>query len=546
YLSFPIEYRSQFQNGYRALNLGNAGLATLALLLPVLGYGLRRLSLWVVAKAGDGLLVATDGAAVGKTEGASGMTPTVQSDTSNRSRWNRAAFAANSRCRFETGSSRRTHTSSHAARRRSSFMLTLFLAGVVHAGVGPLLDDLSPEMNGAVAQERSSSAANSSTSGAAANAAQSEKKAAPESELPESFPGKLRLRLPPVIQAVVGLETNLYFDNVILTINPANFAPDVICTKGKQQVERWTFTPVDADVGDHPLKLEFRDDENRLVARAVTTVRVVAADSKKDQELSLLLIGDSLTHASVYPQRLVELCKQPGNPKLTLVGSYGPGGMPGEVRHEGYGGWTAQRFATHFTGTAREGDYRMRGSPFLYRTGDAAPRLDFARYCADVNGGKAPDVVAVFLGPNDIFSLNDETLEAGLDNILKHYDQLREMVQTPGSTTKFAAMLPAPPAATQDAFGANYASGQTRWQYKRNQHRMIERLLEKYGGREAERIYVVPVHLNLDAFNNYPSRLDAPNLHAETKSVRLNNGVHPSAPGYRQIGDALYAWLKTQ
>jgi len=26
---------------------------------------------------------------------------------------------------------------------------------------------------------------------------------------------------------------------------------------------------------------------------------------------------------------------------------------------------------------------------------------------------------------------------------------------------------------------------------------------------------------------------------------RLNNGVHPSAEGYQQIGDVLYSWLKS-
>ena len=45
----------------------------------------------------------------------------------------------------------------------------------------------------------------------------------------------------------------------------------------------------------------------------------------------------------------------------------------GANRHEGYGGWTARRFATHFTGVARRGDYRKRGSPFLYKNADGEP-----------------------------------------------------------------------------------------------------------------------------------------------------------------------------
>ena len=42
------------------------------------------------------------------------------------------------------------------------------------------------------------------------------------------------------------------------------------------------------------------------------------------------------------------------------------------------------------------------------------------------------------------------------------------------------------------------------------------------------RIYVVPTHLNLDPIDGYPD----------------NNGVHPNAVGYQQIGTSLYCWLK--
>ena len=40
--------------------------------------------------------------------------------------------------------------------------------------------------------------------------------------------GAVRLALPLEIPAVVGLETNLYFDNAVLVLNPTNYAFDVI------------------------------------------------------------------------------------------------------------------------------------------------------------------------------------------------------------------------------------------------------------------------------------------------------------------------------
>jgi hypothetical protein len=82
----------------------------------------------------------------------------------------------------------------------------------------------------------------------------------------------------------------------------------VICAKGRQQVDRWTLKPLVADVGVHDLTLEVRDQSHTVVARGKTRLRVVPADAGADGSLSLLLIGDSLTHASVYPQHLLQLC----------------------------------------------------------------------------------------------------------------------------------------------------------------------------------------------------------------------------------------------
>lgn len=354
----------------------------------------------------------------------------------------------------------------------------------------------------------------------------------------------LRLVLPPLIHAVVGVESNVYFDNVCLVINPANYVFDADCALGRQQAERWTAVPTDNQIGDHRLTITIRDQANTILTQAETVVRVVAGNAAADKPLSLLCIGDSLTHASVYPQSILDSCVPPGNPKLELIGSHWPGATAGPVRHEGYGGWTAERFATHFTPTARMGDYTKRGSPFLYPQENGAPRLDFKRYCQDVNNGKLPDRVTIFLGPNDIFSYQDDTLEAGIDKMLKYYDQLLTMIRTDSPATRIGVMLPVPPAATQDAFGANYTNGQTRWQYKRNQHRLLERMIATCDKRSADNIDLIATFVNLDCLHNYPAAQVPANSRSMDKIFRQNNGVHPAGPGYQQIADSVYCWLK--
>jgi lysophospholipase L1-like esterase len=361
----------------------------------------------------------------------------------------------------------------------------------------------------------------------------------------------VRLLLPPSIPALGGLEANVYFDNTFLTLNPANYLADVTCTQGTQQAERWTWTPKPEESGDHPFLIEIRDAENRIVARASTTIRVkprvVSGAEASSKPVTLLILGDSLTAGSVYPQQIADLAKSDGWP-LKLIGSRvpNPEAAP-ETRHEGYGGWTAERFATAFTGKARGGNPRECGSPFLYRNdGDSdPPRLDFARYCEEFSDGAGPDYVTILLGCNDTFSATDETIEERIDVMFRHYETLLKMIHGVRPETRIGAILPMPPAATQDAFGANYGSGQTRWQYRRNQHRVMERMMEAFGGRESQNIFLVPAFLNLDPKHGFPSAKGTAHSRTAEEITRQSNGVHPSAEGYRQMGDAIYAWLRS-
>jgi lysophospholipase L1-like esterase len=373
----------------------------------------------------------------------------------------------------------------------------------------------------------------------------------------ESIPGPFRLILPPSIPVLTDLESNLYFENSFLALNPANLAVDVICRRGTHQDHRWTWKaspdPDKRDVGSHPLTLELRNQENAIVARASTNLHVLSrtVDPESTSSKSILILGDSLTNASVYSGRVSELAKEDAY-SLKLIGTRGPGAeaQPGGGdgsgnRHEGYGGWTAHRFATHYTGIARGGEYKKCGSPFFYKDEDGeSPTLDFGRYCREFNGGNPPDFVTILLGCNDTFQATDETIEERIDLMFEHYETIVAMIHDLNPATKIGAILPMPPAATQNAFGKNYGSSQTRWQYRRNQHRLLERMMETFGNRENENLFLVPAWLNLDSVHGFPEEEQKAHAHSDTSIMRQNNGVHPSPEGYRQIGDSVYAWLR--
>ncbi len=365
----------------------------------------------------------------------------------------------------------------------------------------------------------------------------------------QSMSGRVRLLLPPVIYAVPRIEANLYFDNVVLVLNRNNYAFEVICDKGIQLAERWTFTPEVTDVGEYPLEVVVRDETNAVLARGRTKVRVVPFEQKVDGITSLLLVGASLTEYSIYPQQLLELDKKDGYMLLRFIGSRGPNDAPptGELRHEGYSGWTAEAFVTLHGPLSRSGYFKRpeTGSPFVYETAPGQYQLDFARYCKEFNGGQGPDAITIHLMVNDVFTATDETIESRIDKMFGFYDTLIKEFHKVRANTRVGVVLTAPPSQSQDGFRNYIGVGrQTRWQYRRNIHRAFERAVQQYGGREGEYIYLIPVYVNFDTEHHYPTRTATANAPATESVVRVYNGTHPAPEGYQQIADSIYCWLK--
>jgi lysophospholipase L1-like esterase len=354
--------------------------------------------------------------------------------------------------------------------------------------------------------------------------------------------------LPSVIYAVPGIETNLYFDNVVLVLNPQNYVFDAVCDKGLQLEERWTFTPTDKDVGEYPIELTVRDESNARLARARSVVRVVPRDRDSGKPTTLLLVGASWTSYSIYPKHLLDLNAKDEHLHLKLIGSRGPKDAPatGDLRHEGYSGWTAQAFVTLHGPLSRSGQHKLEtGSPFVYDDNGSKPHLDFARYCQQFSDGRGPDAITVHLIANDVFTATDQTIGERVDKMIGYYDELIEAFHRVRPETRIGVVLSTPPSRSQDGF-RNYigAGRQTRWQYRRNLHTALEQMIQHYAGREAEQVYLVPAFVNLDTQRHFPTWTAPADARSIDKITRVNNGTHPSTEGYSQIGDSIYCWLK--
>ena len=331
---------------------------------------------------------------------------------------------------------------------------------------------------------------------------------------------EFRITLPPKIYGVVGKEINIYFDNITLSTNINDYNFDVVCTIGTQQNERWTCIPTVA--GTTALTINVYKD-NVLVGTATTSIVVKASSVGNGVNRRCLFIGDSTTEAGVYTQELLNI----QNVDVTKLNLIGTKGIAPDL-HEGIGGWSIHSFYTDAT------------SPFVF-----SGVFNFAQYVS-ANGYANIDRIGIHLGINDMFAQTDDvTLNANIATTLGELNAMIANIRLYSSTVKIGVMVAIPPSSNQDAFGKNYASGQTRWRYKRNHYLWTKAFIDYFKAREAENIYVVPLNTCLDTVNNMSTETVAVNSRNAKQVVRQSNGIHPALEGYNQMADAIWYWLKS-
>jgi lysophospholipase L1-like esterase len=351
--------------------------------------------------------------------------------------------------------------------------------------------------------------------------------------------------VPPRSYAVVGHETRIDGSNLLLS-DAHNFRRIVIGESGhalvssavtpkivgKMAANRWSLVPTVEQVGRQELEVQAIGKSGLAVDQASMELCVAPADAGVGREIALLIVGDSLTHATHYPNEWARLLSQPGNPKWTMLGTHKPTNAAEGVAHEGYGGWRWQTFLERYE-PKPDPVKRIRSSPFVFAGADGKPGLDLPRYFREACGGRKPDYVTFLLGINDCFAAPADdraALDKHIDGVFANADKLLAAFHKTAPNAKLAVCLTPPPNSRAEAFTANYKGKYPRDGWLKIQRRLVERQMQHFGNREAEHIYVVPTNLDLDTVADYPP----------------DNAVHPNKDGYARIAASLHAWLKWQ
>jgi Secretion system C-terminal sorting domain/SprB repeat len=333
--------------------------------------------------------------------------------------------------------------------------------------------------------------------------------------------------LPEKLFAVVGKETEVYFDNIILTKQIQNFSFSVECALPAQvNGTKWSFTPRPSDVGSHNFTLQIKDKRGRVVYRSTSKLNIAPSNAGEGKEINYLLFGHSYIEGFWWPYSFfTNYLKEPNNPKVQSWGSkiYNQG-RANEFRNEGWAGWKWSDFVNYNT-------FR-----FIYRTNPFRENgnLDLNHYFQKYCGGKQLDYIVIHLDINDTYYYTYQNLkeidQIYNDSVIGNSEiMLREMRKYMPNTNIVICQSP-PTARSHDdrpAYGSN--SG---YRCRQIQHRILQLNQKRFGNRENEKIYLLPLQADLDRTNEF------------TPDETKESGSHPNEKGYEQLGLTSYAWLK--
>jgi lysophospholipase L1-like esterase len=342
------------------------------------------------------------------------------------------------------------------------------------------------------------------------------------------LPAKIPVLLPNVIYGVPNEEMSVFFDNIVLSKWSDCYRFEMDCAlKGELQRRRWVVVPSVSEIGTHTLSVILRDLKGKELAREKTKL-LISPHVRAPAKISILTVGDSITHASAWLNELSRLLDSTGGLDWEMLGTHCPRQALPRVRHEGYGGWTWNRFLTLYEpGSAKL--YNREKSPFVYLDKNG-PTLDVARYFQEHFSGRLPDVVIFQLGMNDVFCVDPEhpsAMRAELLNIVADAEKLVQGFKKAAPRAVVGIQMPPQFSTSESVFPLRYGAEFTRWRNREGNFAYLQSLVKHFGGRENERIFLVPAYTGVDPIDGYP----------------LGDAGHPDKLGARQFAASVYGWL---
>ena len=242
-------------------------------------------------------------------------------------------------------------------------------------------------------------------------------------------------------------------------------------------------------------------------------LNVIPTNSGNGTTKKCLFIGDSMTNAGIYTQKLLDLFNN-DDMNIELLGTRGTG----TNLHEGRNSWSAYTY-TH---NASYGDAT---NPFWNNANNS---FDF-QYYMNFNNYDSVDIVGIMLGTND-FGIIGSTIEEYVANLQTIINSIHNY------NPSIKILLMTPPSVCQ--LQPDYFS----WINSINNSDYA--IIDNFDNKENENIIIVPIHYIVDPINDFKTKEEPINNYSTKNRILAQDYIHPANIGYWHMADLLFGYIK--
>lgn len=324
-----------------------------------------------------------------------------------------------------------------------------------------------------------------------------------------------------------GKSVPVFFDNIIMhgqakKLNvfqtaKENFLDNGVFQKSLETLEKGFYQNYLIVNSSYNTLLKKNDD-------VVNNSRLTVVDTNAGNGVTrkVLVIGDSITAANVWTDKLVDLFSD-DIMNIEMLGTRGTSKAP----NEGRGGWRAWNYAFE-KDASNDGLSSSVTNPFLNPTSNS---FDFSYYMNEQKYTSV-DYVLLCLGTNDVSRRTHNTD----DNILLAWKTIIDSIKSFDNNIKILIwLLPMP-------------CGLTNEQPKKDMFlHMKELLINKYdnmASRQTNKIYLVDVGCSVSPTDDFNYKEELISEYGEEKWKRPTDIIHPASKGYYAIAKNIHAGIK--
>lgn len=309
---------------------------------------------------------------------------------------------------------------------------------------------------------------------------------------------------------LVNRQQRMFFDEIANTnvygyfyVSSTLSYPQVTCTD--EYVE---FNVTSA--ADFTVTIILRDFYNHDISSMKINIHAIA-ELDEYPERKIMFLGDSLTAAGTMQNTFRDMV---GN-NCVLYGTMGSG----VYLHEGRSSWSSSNYVNDASKNSVENAFYN----------PETETFDFSYYVQQHPGFADVEIINIFLGRNDGYGTKVITNLETIIGSIHEYNP--DIIITLMCAYNVAADNSGCGKYLQSSHGYNFTGKEFNIKFR-----------DAFDGREDEKIYIIPQHLNLDSAYDYArAQKTISNRHTETRTVYTNN-VHPDTTGYQHFADVYLAY----